>query len=44
MFNTLGVNVIYLKRIKFAFLELDNLEIGEYRSLTEQEINILKSL
>ena len=43
MFEAVGKNVIYLKRVEFGTLKLDeNLEEGEYRELTEEEINILK--
>lgn len=45
MFNAIGFEVLYLKRIKFYDIELDkNLNEGEYRHLTEEEINILKSV
>lgn len=45
MFESLGKKVTYLKRIKFASLDLDeDLEEGEYRELTEEELNILKSI
>ena len=38
MFEALGKKVIYLKRISFGEIELDeNLEEGEYRELTEDE-------
>ena len=44
IFRALGNEVIYLKRIKFAALELDeNLEIGKWRELSESEIIVLKS-
>lgn len=43
MFEAVGKNVIYLKRVEFGTLKLDgDLEEGEYRELTEEEINILK--
>lgn len=43
MFKALGLNVLYLRRVAMGDLELDNsLECGEYRRLTEDEINILK--
>lgn len=39
-----GAKIVYLKRIKMGRLSLDeNLPIGEYRELTEREIEILKS-
>lgn len=45
MFNSIGANVLYLKRITFCDIELDeNLNEGEYRHLTDEEINILKSV
>lgn len=43
MFEAVGKNVVYLKRVEFGTLKLDEeLEEGEYRELTEEEINILK--
>ena len=43
MFIALGMEVTYLKRIKFGPLELDeHLPCGEFRELTEEEINNLK--
>lgn len=43
MFEAVGKNVVYLKRVEFGSLKLDeDLEEGEYRELTEEEINILK--
>lgn len=43
MFEAVGKKVTYLKRIEFGTLPLDeNLEEGEYRELTEEEIAILK--
>ncbi|RKD31556.1 pseudouridine synthase [Thermohalobacter berrensis] len=43
MFKALGKKVIYLKRISMGNLSLDNrLLPGEYRELTENEINLLK--
>lgn len=45
MFGSLGMRIIYLKRIKMGTLVLDNnLLEGEYRELTKAEINILKNL
>ena len=42
MFIALGMEVTYLKRIKFGPLELDeNLPCGEFRELTEEERNSL---
>ena len=44
MFEAVGKKVVYLKRIEFGTLQLDeDLEEGEYRELTEEEIAILKS-
>lgn len=45
MFETINLEVIFLKRIKIANLELDkNLDEGEYRELTKNEIDYLLSL
>lgn len=45
MFEALGKAVVYLKRVKFGPMELDEtLEEGQYRELTEEEIDILKNL
>ena len=42
MFKAIGLNVLELKRIKIANLELDkSLELGEYRSLSNTEIHKL---
>lgn len=44
IFRALGNEVIYLKRTKFAGIELDeNLETGKWRELSESEIIVLKS-
>ncbi|MBE6048033.1 MAG: rRNA pseudouridine synthase [Clostridium sp.] len=44
MFEALGKKVVYLQRIEFGGLVLDDdLEEGEYRELTEYELGILKS-
>lgn len=44
MFEALGKKVVYLQRIEFGGLKLDEeLEEGEYRELTEDELSILKS-
>ncbi|MBS4208613.1 pseudouridine synthase [Bacillus sp. FJAT-50079] len=44
MFEAVGKKVIYLKRISMGPLELDpTLELGEYRELTEEEVELLKS-
>lgn len=42
MFEAVGKKVVYLRRIKFGNLPLDeSLEEGEYRELTEEELNVL---
>lgn len=44
MFEAVGKSVVYLQRIEFGGLPLDeDLEEGEYRELTEEEIKHLKS-
>lgn len=44
MFEALDKKVVYLQRIEFGGLLLDEeLEEGEYRELTEEELSILKS-
>ena len=44
MFEALGKTVVYLKRTEFGGLSLDQeLEEGEYRELTEDELALLKS-
>ena len=45
MFESLDKSVVYLRRVKFGPMKLDeNLEEGQYRELTKDEIEILKSL
>lgn len=45
MFEAVGKEVTYLKRIEFGTIKLDEtLEEGEYRELTDDEVTILKSL
>ena len=44
MFESVGHPVINLKRIMLGELNLDGLEVGEYRPLTKKEINYLYSL
>ncbi len=45
MFQAVGKEVLYLKRLSMGPLQLDNsLESGEYRRLTTEEIVLLKSL
>jgi len=42
MFNAVNNEVIYLKRISMGLIKLDEkLKLGEYRHLTEQELNLL---
>lgn len=43
MFEAVDKSVVYLKRVEFGTLQLDkDLEEGEYRELTEEEVVILK--
>ncbi|NWQ43071.1 rRNA pseudouridine synthase [Bacillus sp. EB106-08-02-XG196] len=43
MFEAVGKKVIYLKRISMGPLPLDeSLELGEYRELTDEEVELLK--
>ena len=42
MFEKIGTNVTYLKRIEFKNLKLGNLEIGKYRPLNNEELEELK--
>lgn len=44
MFEYFGYKVVELDRIKLAFLELGDLEVGEYRELTDEEVSKLKSI
>lgn len=45
MFEALDKSVVFLRRVKFGPMELDeNLEEGEYRELTDEEVEILKNL
>lgn len=44
MFESVGHNVINLKRIRLGELTLEGLETGEYRPLTKKELNYLHSL
>ena len=42
MFEAVGKKVIYLKRLSMGTLRLDeNLKLGEYRALTEEELEHL---
>ncbi|MDO5089070.1 MAG: pseudouridine synthase [Leptotrichiaceae bacterium] len=44
MFKAVNNKVLYLKRVRMGDLELDKtLKIGEYRELTEKEVEILKN-
>ena len=43
MFKAVNNEVLYLKRVKIGNLSLDEkLKLGEYRELTEEELNNLK--
>ena len=44
IFGELGYSVIKLSRIKYAFLNINNLKSGEYRTLTIKEIKKLYNL
>ena len=44
LFGYFNYKVLKLKRIRFAFLTLDNLKMGEYRKLSVKEVKDLKSL
>ncbi|ANB57907.1 pseudouridine synthase family protein [Anoxybacillus sp. B7M1] len=45
MFQAVGKRVVYLKRIQMGPLALDpSLALGEYRELTEEEIEMLKNV
>ena len=44
MVEILGYNVVSLKRVKIGELSLGHLQVGDYRKLTEEEINYLKNL
>ncbi|MFC1854953.1 pseudouridine synthase [Thermodesulfobacteriota bacterium] len=44
MIDSIGGTALKLTRISFGKLELDNLKVGEYRPLTEEEVKYLKSL
>ena len=41
MFEKIGCQVVYLKRVEFAGLKVDNLLLGEYRPLNREEIEEL---
>ena len=43
MFEAVDKRVIYLKRLSMGSLQLDDdLELGEYRELTDEEVESLK--
>lgn len=45
MFESLDMKVIYLKRVSIGPLDLDDsLDLGEYRELKVEEINLLKNI
>ena len=44
MFKEIGQKVTDLKRVKYAGLTLGRLEEGEYRELSEKEVEKLRSL
>ena len=45
MFESIGKEVTYLRRLSMGPIELDeNLLLGEYRALTADEINLLKNV
>lgn len=44
MFEKIGCTVTYLKRIEFGSLTLGDLEIGEYRPLTQEELETLQNV
>ncbi|SKA79891.1 16S rRNA pseudouridine516 synthase [Clostridium sp. USBA 49] len=45
MFNSLNKNVVYLKRISFGPIKLDeNLEEGQSRELSKEEVEMLKNI
>lgn len=44
MFEAVGKRVVYLKRLSMGSLQLDEeLELGEYRELTAEELEQLKA-
>ena len=42
MFEAVGCTVTYLKRLSMGSLSLGDLEKGEYRKLTEEEVQTLQ--
>ena len=44
MFKAVNNEVLYLKRVKIGNLSLDEkLKLGEYRELTQKELNALRN-
>lgn len=43
MFHAIGCEVIYLKRLSMGNIGLNDLKIGEYRKLTDEEVELLKN-
>ena len=44
IFEEMGHRVIKLKREKYAFLELEEMPVGSYRTLTKNEVERLYNL
>ncbi len=44
MIAYLGCQVTYLRRDSFSFLNLDNLDVGQYRALNDEEVEKLKEI
>ena len=44
MFAALNYKVVDLNRIKIGDISLDGIELGQYRNMTDKEINYLKNL
>jgi len=43
MFESVGKKVVYLKRLSMGKLILDeNLSLGEYRELTDEEVKLIE--
>ena len=42
-FNKANCTVTYLQRIEFGPLKLNDLPLGEFRALTQEELDALKS-
>ena len=43
MFEKADCTVTYLQRTEFGRLKLDDLPLGEFRALTQEELDALKS-